>query len=140
VGGPSGNDSYNDSHLNWQQNEVALDYNAPYQSLLAYKIMYDMSDSVDEPNSPLPKNRNRDDNESGQKTLPKWVLPVAVTLSVLAFIAIIALVWKLYSRRKIHARNKGVMTATNDVSSNQLGNGSPQSLQLSLSFGSTLRG
>ena len=35
VGGPDNNDNYADNRDNFQQNEVALDYNAGYQSALA---------------------------------------------------------------------------------------------------------
>ncbi|KAI8882440.1 glycoside hydrolase family 9 protein, partial [Backusella circina FSU 941] len=138
VGGPSRTDSYHDSYQNWEQNEVALDYNAPYQNVLAYKIMYHMSNSTDEPNSLPPRYREKNTDE--QSTLPKWVIPVSLTLSAVVFVAIGAVVWRLYGRRRVQARNKGVMTTTNVVSSDQYGNGSAQSLQHTLSCGSTLRG
>ncbi|KAG0374011.1 hypothetical protein BGX24_010954 [Mortierella sp. AD032] len=39
VGGPDKNDRFQDQRSNWRQNEVALDYNAPFTSLMAYQIM-----------------------------------------------------------------------------------------------------
>jgi hypothetical protein len=35
VGGPDNNDSYKDERSNYVSNEVATDYNAAYQGLLA---------------------------------------------------------------------------------------------------------
>lgn len=35
VGGPDGHDSYRDSRLDFQSNEVACDYNAGFQSAVA---------------------------------------------------------------------------------------------------------
>ncbi|KAI9481618.1 MAG: family 9 glycosyl hydrolase [Benjaminiella poitrasii] len=40
IGGPAKNDSFDDSVLTWSQTEIALDYNAPYQNILAYHIMF----------------------------------------------------------------------------------------------------
>ncbi|KAG0340684.1 hypothetical protein BG004_006305 [Podila humilis] len=39
VGGPDTNDRYEDVRSNWEQNEVALDYNAPFAGLMAYQVM-----------------------------------------------------------------------------------------------------
>ncbi|KAG0057300.1 hypothetical protein BGZ83_000090 [Gryganskiella cystojenkinii] len=39
VGGPDKNDRFQDQRSDWRQNEVALDYNAPFNGLLAYQIM-----------------------------------------------------------------------------------------------------
>ncbi|KAF9125251.1 hypothetical protein BGW39_007538 [Mortierella sp. 14UC] len=39
VGGPDKNDRFQDLRSNWRQNEVALDYNAPFTSLMAYQVM-----------------------------------------------------------------------------------------------------
>ncbi|KAF9900387.1 hypothetical protein EC991_007427 [Linnemannia zychae] len=39
VGGPDRNDRFQDLRSNWRQNEVALDYNAPFTSLMAYQVM-----------------------------------------------------------------------------------------------------
>ena len=36
VGGPDESDCWNDDRTNWERNEVALDYNAPYVGLLAW--------------------------------------------------------------------------------------------------------
>ncbi|XP_049784317.1 endoglucanase E-4-like [Schistocerca cancellata] len=42
VGGPGANDDYVDTRQDAQKNEVALDYNAPFQGLLAALIKYNL--------------------------------------------------------------------------------------------------
>jgi endoglucanase len=44
VGGPDKDDLFYDIRNDWQQSEVALDYNAPFQSLVAYQIYTDADD------------------------------------------------------------------------------------------------
>ncbi|KAG0309040.1 hypothetical protein BGZ98_005545 [Dissophora globulifera] len=39
VGGPDKNDRFLDIRSDWRQNEVALDYNAPFNGLMAYQVM-----------------------------------------------------------------------------------------------------
>ncbi|KAI1316438.1 hypothetical protein EDD11_010001 [Mortierella claussenii] len=39
VGGPDKNDRFADIRSDWRQNEVALDYNAPFNGLMAYQVM-----------------------------------------------------------------------------------------------------
>ncbi|KAG0230755.1 hypothetical protein BGX31_005732, partial [Mortierella sp. GBA43] len=39
VGGPDKNDRFQDRRSDWRQNEVALDYNAPLNGLMAYQVM-----------------------------------------------------------------------------------------------------
>ncbi|KAF8934292.1 hypothetical protein BGZ58_005808 [Dissophora ornata] len=39
VGGPDKNDRFEDVRSDWRQNEVALDYNAPFNGLMAYQVM-----------------------------------------------------------------------------------------------------
>ncbi|KAF9362150.1 hypothetical protein BGX26_000038 [Mortierella sp. AD094] len=39
VGGPDRNDRFEDIRDNWKQSEVALDYNAPFNGLMAYQVM-----------------------------------------------------------------------------------------------------
>ncbi|KAF9106087.1 hypothetical protein BGX29_010549 [Mortierella sp. GBA35] len=38
VGGPDKNDRFEDVRSDWRQNEVALDYNAPFNGLMAYMV------------------------------------------------------------------------------------------------------
>ncbi|CAG8650394.1 1525_t:CDS:2, partial [Racocetra fulgida] len=52
VGGPSQNDSYEDSRANVDQSEVALDYNSAYQGIMAY---YVIDTYVPPPNLPNPE-------------------------------------------------------------------------------------
>ncbi|CAG8575806.1 1739_t:CDS:2, partial [Racocetra fulgida] len=44
VGGPDKNDRFSDSRSDYAQTEVALDYNAPFQSLMAYQMINSRSD------------------------------------------------------------------------------------------------
>ncbi|KAF9102932.1 hypothetical protein BGX27_010807 [Mortierella sp. AM989] len=39
VGGPDVNDRFEDVRSEWKQSEVALDYNAPFNGLIAYQVM-----------------------------------------------------------------------------------------------------
>ncbi|GJJ68319.1 endoglucanase [Entomortierella parvispora] len=39
VGGPDKNDRFEDRRSDWRQSEVALDYNAPFNGLIAYQVM-----------------------------------------------------------------------------------------------------
>ncbi|GES74120.1 glycoside Hydrolase Family 9 protein [Rhizophagus clarus] len=39
VGGPDKNDNYEDKRANYVQSEVALDYNSPFQNLMAYQVI-----------------------------------------------------------------------------------------------------
>ena len=41
VGGPNSDDSYEDDRTNYENNEVATDYNAGFQSAVAYLAMTD---------------------------------------------------------------------------------------------------
>ncbi|CAG8711551.1 2203_t:CDS:2, partial [Racocetra fulgida] len=40
VGGPDKKDKYNDDREDYARSEVTLDYNAPFQSLMAYQVMH----------------------------------------------------------------------------------------------------
>ncbi|ORX78850.1 glycoside hydrolase [Basidiobolus meristosporus CBS 931.73] len=44
VGGPNKDDEFYDERSDWQQSEVALDYNAPFQGLMARQVMFATSD------------------------------------------------------------------------------------------------
>ncbi|KAI8089409.1 Six-hairpin glycosidase-like protein [Halteromyces radiatus] len=44
VGGPNKDDIFYDERNDWSQTEVALDYNAPFQGLMAYQISTNASD------------------------------------------------------------------------------------------------
>ncbi|KAI8983541.1 Six-hairpin glycosidase-like protein [Pilobolus umbonatus] len=96
VGGPSKNDSFADVRLDWAQTEVALDYNAAYQNVLAYQIMYDATD----PFYVEPVLGNTTDNTPSilknkeHETPQPWVITSIVLLSV---IAIILLIYAAYS-------------------------------------------
>ncbi|KAF9168133.1 hypothetical protein DFQ26_001310 [Actinomortierella ambigua] len=40
VGGPDGRDRFEDRRDDWEQSEVALDYNAPFTGLVAYQVIW----------------------------------------------------------------------------------------------------
>ncbi|KAG0749679.1 hypothetical protein G6F57_004934 [Rhizopus arrhizus] len=44
VGGPDSSDKFYDERNDWSQTEVALDYNAPFQGLIAYQLSTNASD------------------------------------------------------------------------------------------------
>lgn len=44
VGGPDKEDNFYDIRNDYQQTEVAIDYNAPYQSLIAYLMSINATD------------------------------------------------------------------------------------------------
>lgn len=44
VGGPNKDDIFYDERNDWSQTEVALDYNAPFQGLIAYQITANAAD------------------------------------------------------------------------------------------------
>lgn len=96
VGGPSKNDSFSDVLLDWTQTEVALDYNAPYQNLLAYQVMFNPknpfyvsdivgSDNLDEIPQTVPS------------PVPSWGIALAVVLPVLTLMGLFAF---LFIRRR----------------------------------------
>lgn len=96
VGGPSKNDSFTDVRLDWSQTEVALDYNAPYQNVLAYQIMFN-------PNGPFyydPETQSStpDEDKGKNSALPVWGIVLAVIFPVL-FVAGLVYLY-LYLRRR----------------------------------------
>ncbi|KAI9276405.1 Six-hairpin glycosidase-like protein [Sporodiniella umbellata] len=96
VGGPSKNDQFTDKRLDWGQTEIALDYNACYQSVLAYQVMYSPHGPFYETKAPktIPENPPKKD-----PTLPGWVLAVSVVLPVAA-LCLIFLYFCCCCRRK----------------------------------------
>lgn len=72
VGGPNKDDIFYDERNDWTQTEVALDYNAPFQGLVAYQIS---TNAADPPyvtiTSPRP-------NVSRSHGLAGWLIAVIV--------------------------------------------------------------
>src|SRR6266542_3731401 len=89
VGGPSKHDKFKDDRSDYIQSEVALDYNAPFQNLMAYQVI----NAQDDPYYvTLPPGRPSQTNV---------VLIVLVVLGVLLIAAIgIFIYWKKYYRKR----------------------------------------
>lgn len=90
VGGPNQNDEFYDVRDDWQQSEVALDYNAPFQGLVAYQLVTNASDppytTITQPRPAI------------KKPFPKWAIAVIVIIVLLILVALGLVCWK---RRKI---------------------------------------
>ncbi|KAG2174774.1 hypothetical protein INT43_005836 [Umbelopsis isabellina] len=86
VGGPDQSDNFYDVRNDWQQSEVALDYNAPFQGLVAYQLVTNASDppytTITQPRPAI------------KKPFPKWAIAIIVILLVLLLIALALLWWK----------------------------------------------
>ncbi|KAI8381076.1 Six-hairpin glycosidase-like protein [Radiomyces spectabilis] len=87
VGGPDRNDSYTDNRTDWRHSEVALDYNAPYQNILAHQAMYSPVNPFYMPNDG--RFNDTDVNPDGTPSLfpkstsmPAWSLVLSVVLPV----------------------------------------------------------
>lgn len=95
VGGPAKNDTFADQRLDWSQTEVALDYNACYQGVLAYQTMYS-------PNGPFYETPSSSSNPTATQAtngLPPWAIAIAVILPVLA-VCLLGLFAFLFIRRR----------------------------------------
>ncbi|PKY39540.1 Six-hairpin glycosidase [Rhizophagus irregularis] len=62
VGGPSKKDLYIDDRTKYNSTEVALDYNAPWQGLMAYQVIY-YKTNIPEKSRPEDGDDNDNDNE-----------------------------------------------------------------------------
>ncbi|KAL9558028.1 hypothetical protein PS6_001498 [Mucor atramentarius] len=98
VGGPSKNDSFADVRLDWSQTEVALDYNAPYQNILAYQIMFHPEDPFymvsDKNSSPYV------DQLENSSELPAWGFALAIVLPALVLLGVSVGAFILIRRRQ----------------------------------------
>lgn len=108
VGGPSKNDSFTDVRLDWSQTEVALDYNAPYQNVLAYQVMFN-------PNGPFYYDPEAapfipDEDKRKNSALPAWAIVLAVIFPVL-FIA--GLIYLFFRRRRNAIEKKDIKFGKN---------------------------
>ncbi|KAI8967592.1 Six-hairpin glycosidase-like protein [Mycotypha africana] len=103
VGGPAADDTFNDVLLDWSQTEIALDYNAPYQNLLAYQVMY----NSDGPFYLRNENDNKDNpldtpSTATNNKLQTWRLGLAILFPLLTALSIAAGgIWYLKRRQKI---------------------------------------
>ncbi|KAG0939102.1 hypothetical protein G6F57_006444 [Rhizopus arrhizus] len=115
VGGPAKNDSFADQRLDWAQTEVALDYNACYQSILAYQVMYN-------PNGPfyeIPSevtSRSGGNNTLKAYTFPKWALIITILLPILFLILLGALAFLFIRHRRRQSHVDQASTIAQDKS------------------------
>lgn len=103
VGGPAKNDSFADQRLDWAQTEVALDYNACYQGVLAYQVMYNPNGPFYEVPTEVP---SRGGGGGGNNTLkpptfPKWALIITILLPIL-FVILLGAFAIMFIRRRCH--------------------------------------
>lgn len=87
VGGPNEKDLFYDIRDDWTQTEVALDYNAPFQGLVAYQLVYNASDppyvTITQPRPEI--------HES--YVFPGWLIAVIVIVIVFALALITYILW-----------------------------------------------
>lgn len=98
MGGPSQNDSFTDKRLDWSQTEVALDYNAPYQNVLAYQVMFSSEDPFyikKDTNGAVP-------SVSRGSGLAPWQFALVIILPTLTVLGVIAgiFIWYKYKQRQ----------------------------------------
>lgn len=96
MGGPDYYDNFYDIRNDYRQTEVALDYNAPYQSLLAYQISIDASDP---PYVNITQDRPNIISES--ESFAGWKIAVIVVAIVVALVLIALAFW--WRKRKQRA-------------------------------------
>lgn len=103
MGGPDYYDNFYDIRNDYRQTEVALDYNAPYQSLLAYQISIGASDPPY-----VNITQDRPNILSGDDSFAGWKIAVIVVSILLALVLVaLAFWWRKRKQRKNDA-NKGV--------------------------------
>lgn len=98
VGGPSKNDSFADVRLDWSQTEVALDYNAPYQNILAYQVMFHAEDPFYMTGNDGSSPYVGEFQNSGK--LPAWGFALAIVLPVMVLLGIAVGAFVLIRRRQ----------------------------------------
>ncbi|KAI8987553.1 Six-hairpin glycosidase-like protein [Mycotypha africana] len=81
VGGPDKDDKFYDIRDDWTQTEVALDYNAPFQGLMAYQLS---TGANDPPYVTITRDRP---NVSRPSKMPGWL--IAVIVIVVLFVVFI---------------------------------------------------
>ncbi|KAL1916704.1 uncharacterized protein VTP21DRAFT_5408 [Calcarisporiella thermophila] len=103
VGGPGENDFFEDSRTNYKESEVAIDYQAAFQNLVAFSLRNGTADpfyvhvTADRPSSP-------DDLFGGK--LPAWAIALIVIACVLvAGMAAGGFVWWRVVRRRRMAKS-----------------------------------
>lgn len=78
VGGPDHDDKFYDQRSDWAQTEVALDYNAPFQGLVAHQLSLDNVN--DPPYASITDPRPFVTRPKGP--LEKWIVAVIIVIIV----------------------------------------------------------
>ncbi|RUS34288.1 Six-hairpin glycosidase-like protein [Jimgerdemannia flammicorona] len=102
VGGPNGTDHFDDNRADWAQSEVALNYNAVYQSNVARQVMYSLTHPFYY-NHTLPPSKvgNKTTNNNVTSTDSESIQHTAVIAgSVVAGVVVLAVVALLLWKRK----------------------------------------
>ncbi|KAG0042419.1 hypothetical protein BGZ83_000492 [Gryganskiella cystojenkinii] len=101
VGGPDKNDRFTDQRSNWRQNEVALDYNAPFTSLMAYQVM---TSHDPPPYIQLSPDGRSHHHVSGTlpNGLPIWAF-VLILVGILAAVLVLGML--IYRRKRIQIKS-----------------------------------
>ncbi|KAI8639883.1 Six-hairpin glycosidase-like protein [Parasitella parasitica] len=114
VGGPAKNDSFADVRLDWSQTEVALDYNAPYQNILAYQIMFHAEDPFYTTGSG--ESTPYEDETQASSRLPGWAFALAIALPVVCLLGVSIGAFMLIRRRQRDRKIQDeVMNAINNA-------------------------
>ena len=96
VGGPDKEDKFYDERNDWAQTEVALDYNAPFQGLIAYQLSLDQ---VDDP--PYVSITEPRPHVSRSHPIEKWL--IAVIVIVVIFVVALGLYICWWKRQAVRA-------------------------------------
>ncbi|KAI8097998.1 Six-hairpin glycosidase-like protein [Gilbertella persicaria] len=94
VGGPDYYDNFYDIRSDYKQTEVALDYNAPFQSLIAYQISINAIDP-----SYVNTTQDRPDILSKEPALKGWEVVIIVVVIVVVLVALAIGFW-WYKKKK----------------------------------------
>jgi len=127
VGGPDRNDAFVDDRNNFKFTEVALDYNAPWQGLMAFQVVNMKDNKPAEPNDPNDTNganntsepntndtngtNNPVDNKNAEDKAPRKinsgtvVAAIGIIVGLILSIVIAIVTWKWVKKRKNDTKN-----------------------------------
>ncbi|KAF0523921.1 Six-hairpin glycosidase [Gigaspora margarita] len=104
VGGPDMNDTYHDSRADIVQSEVALDYNAAFQGIMAYYVIntYVPPSNRDRPIKPKPKNSKPTNSnpEISNSSLSQQQKIIIIIVSLIVFLSILISAAIVYNKHK----------------------------------------
>ncbi|KAI8146724.1 Six-hairpin glycosidase-like protein [Fennellomyces sp. T-0311] len=96
VGGPDFYDKYYDERSDYRQNEVALDYNAPFQGLMAYQLVIG---AADPPYANITEPRPVVTRPGQRNSVAGWVIAVIVIGIIAAIVGAVIAVYFVRRRR-----------------------------------------